>query len=70
MAQLISGKKFEDLKKEQLEMLDELELEATALCGWVAEFKAMLTSDASPEDIMLWSLENDIEREFQHIKLH
>ena len=65
----ITKEQFEVLKKNQLRDLDELELEATALLNWVAEFKQVLQNAEEPAEVILWGMENDIEKEFKHIEL-
>lgn len=66
----LTKEQFDLIKEKQLKELGELEREALALIGWIKEFEHLLNESSNPNDIIQWSIENDIEKEFKHIELH
>jgi predicted membrane chloride channel (bestrophin family) len=60
---------FESIRRSQLQQLDELEEEVEALTKWISEFKKLLNETNSMEEVVVWSMQNDIESTLKHIKL-
>ena len=65
----LTSSELEKMKKEQLEMLEELSVDINKLSNWKDEFECILKSDAVEISIAMWSVQNDIEKELKHISL-
>ena len=65
----LTSSELEKMKKEQLEMLEELSVDINKLSNWKDEFECILKSDADEISIAMWSVQNDIEKELKHISL-
>lgn len=66
---MMTKKEFEALKKEQMQLLLELEEETKQLTDWIEEFKKVLSSGCSQEEVFTWSKSHDIEDKLHHIEL-